>query len=144
VLKKDVKMNFSYKITVPKETEKDAPEKLMMPLDYGIITHVLIIIPDGQKETTHIRIKYHEAQLYPLNRAEWYQGDGSEIEFDDRFPFIVEPYELKCEGYNTSTLHDHGIILNFNVLRPEELGWSEIPSESMARLYALLGTDLEV
>jgi len=138
-----VKMNFSYKIMVPTTATKDAPEKFMMPLDYGIITHVLIVIPDGQKETTHIRIKYHEAQLYPLNRGEWYQGDGSEIEFDDRFPFIVEPYELKVEGYNTSTLYDHGILMNFNLLRPEELGWSEIPSESMAKLYALLGTELE-
>lgn len=137
-------MNFSYKITVPLGTEKDTPEKIMMPLDYGIITHVLIIIPDGQKETTHVRIKYHEVQLYPLNRGEWYQGDGSEIEFEDRFPLIVEPYELKCEGYNTSTTYNHGILMNFNLLRPDELGWSEIPSESMAKLYALLGTELEV
>jgi len=137
-------MNFSYKITVPKETVKYSPKKLIVPLEYGIITRVLIIIPDGQKETTHVRMKYHEAQLYPLNRGEWYQGDGSEIEFEDRFPMIVVPYELKIEGYNESTVYDHAVLFNFNILKPYEIGWTEIPSEAMAKLYALLGTEIEV
>lgn len=137
-------MNFSYKITVPKETGKNTPEKLIVVLDNGIITQVNVIIPDGQKETTHVRMKYHETQLYPLNRGEWYQGDGSEIVFEDRFPLVVVPYELKIEGYNESTLYDHAILFNFNILKPYELGWDAIPTEAMSRLNALLGQDLEV
>lgn len=136
-------MNFSYKITVPKNTGKYSPEKLIVPLENGIITQVAIFIPDGQKETTHIRMKYHEAQLYPLNRGEWYQGDGSTIIFDDRFPMVVVPYELKIEGYNESTLYDHDILFNFNVLKPYELGWDVIPNEAMSRVNALLGKEME-
>ncbi len=136
--------NFSYKITMPKNgTENDLTE-LRMKLDYGIITHVQIIIPDGQKEVAHVRIKYHEFQVYPLNKGEWYAGDGSNIEFDDMFPIIVEPYELKAEGYNTSTKYDHSIIMILTVQRPEELGYEKIPQFVIRKLYELIGKEFEI
>lgn len=137
-------MNFAYKIVIPTTATKAAPEKLLMPLDYGIITHVIVQIPDGQKETAHVMIKYHEAQLYPLNRGAYYAGDGSTVEFDDKFPMIVAPYELKAEGYNESDTYEHAILMNFNVLRPEDIGWKKIPEASIARLYKLLGTEVEI
>lgn len=137
-------MNFNFKLTIPAETEQDEPEQLIMPMSYGIITQVGITIPDGHKETAKLRIKYHEVQLYPLNRGEWYKGDGCSIEFEDRFPFIVEPYELKAEGYNESTLYEHGFLMNFNVMLPEDVGWTKIPDRQMQKLYDLLGKDIEV
>lgn len=137
-------MNFNFKLTIPKETEETELEKLVMDMSYGIITRVTITIPDGQKEVAKLRIMYHEAQMYPLNRGEWYKGDGNTIRFEDRFPFIVEPYDLKAEGYNESTNYEHGFLMNFNIMLPEEIGWTEIPGVEMQRLYDLLGEDIEV
>jgi len=88
-------MNFNFKIDIPKETAKVSPKKVKMKMSYGIITRVIITIPDGQKETAKLRIKYHGAQLYPLNRAEWYKGDGNIIDFEDRFPLLCSHTSLK-------------------------------------------------
>ena len=136
--------HFAYSLTVSKNTTAATLETLIMTLTYGIITHVEIIIPDGQKACTHLRIKYHEFQLYPLSRGYWYEGDGVVIPFDDMFPLITPPYELKAEGYNTSEDYDHAIYMHFTVQRPEELGYSEIPAFVMQKLYALIGKEYEV
>lgn len=115
----------------------------MLKLSYGVIRHCLFVIPPGPKEVTGMKLFYHEAQLYPLNRQDWYVGDGFNVEFGEYQPLIVEPYELKAKGYNTSTTYDHAFFIGLTILRPEEMGRA-IPDASMRALERLLGQEFEV
>ena len=136
-------MNFFYKFNIAKNTPKTRPKQKTLRLSYGVITHCMFVIPPGHKEMTGLRLFYHEAQIYPLNRQDWYVGDGFNIEFDEYQPVTVEPYELKAKGYNTSTEYDHAFLIGLTVLRPEEMGRA-IPDASLRALERLLGQEYEV
>lgn len=135
-------MNFFYKFTIAKDTAKSAPKSKKIPLSYGVITNCMFVIPPGHKEVTGLKLFYHEAQLYPLNRTEWYVGNDMNIEFEEYQPIVVEPYELKAKGYNTSTLYPHSFLIGITVLKPEEMGRA-IPALSLKRMYELIGKEYE-
>ena len=136
--------HFAYKITVPADTAVSAPETLDMKLTYGIITHVQIVIPDGQKASTHLKLLHHEFQLYPLSRGYWYEGDGIQVEFDDLFPITTPPYALKAVAYNEDDTYEHALYVYINVRKPEELGYAAIPDFIQAKYKELIGATLEV
>lgn len=136
--------HFSYTLTIPANTAKTSPTRLFMPLDYGLITQVQIVIPDGQKASAHLRLMYRTRQLYPFNRPEWYQGDGTSIPFNDLFPLMSVPYELVAEGYNEDETYEHAFLIFINVQRPEELGFNRIPDVALAKLKALEGQKISI
>lgn len=136
-------MNFFYEFTVPKSTTEEDPAELMMVLSYGIITKVQIIIPQGHAGLAHLKLLYHETQLYPLNRDGNYHSDNAKIDFDEYQPLLVAPYELKAKGWNEDTRYPHSFLCGFTVLRPEELG-REIPLASIIALEELIGEEVEI
>jgi hypothetical protein len=115
-----------YELAIPANTPADDLAEILMALDYGILTHVDIIIPDGQMGVAKLRILYHERPLFPWNRGAWYKGDGSQISLNCFVPIMVEPYEFKAQGYNEGEEEAHSFLMAFNVQRPEELGLSDI------------------
>lgn len=135
-------MNFFYELSIPTEGEEDNPKDLVMPLSYGIITKVQIIIPPGHMALAHLQIKYHEFQLYPLNKGD-YHGNNVIIEFDEYQPVLVAPFELKAHGWNEDETYEHTFSMVFTVLRPEETG-REIPVISIKALEDLIGKEVEV
>jgi len=136
-------MNFFYEFTVPKSTKEDDPAELMMPLSYGIITKVQIVVLQGHAGLAHLKVFYHESQLYPLNRDGNYHGDNANIEFEEYQPILVAPYELKAKGWNTDDRYPHSFLCSFTVLRPEELGM-EIPLASIRALEELIDEEVEI
>lgn len=136
-------MNYNFDLEIDEDTDEDDPEELVMKMTYGVITKVIVVIPPGHDNLTGLRIFYHESQLYPLNRAGYYHGDHLHIEFDEYQPLIVEPFELKAKGWNADEKLPHTFIMNFTVLRPEEIG-REIPAVSELAVRELLGIVGEV
>ena len=114
-----------------------------MKMTHGVIRKVIIVVPPGCSGLSHLKILYHEHQLYPLNVQGNYKGDGTTISFEEYQPIIVAPYELKAKGWNSSTKHTHEFIMNFTILRPEEMGM-KIPSQSIRALEELLGKEVEL
>ncbi|GAH39242.1 unnamed protein product [marine sediment metagenome] len=136
-------MNYNFELEIPEMNEEVGRNELEMPVTYGVITKVIIVVPPGHDNLTGLRIFYHESQLYPLNRAGYYHGDSLHIEFDEYQPLIVEPFELKAKGWNADEKLSHTFIMNFTVLRPEEIG-REIPVVSELAVRELLGIVGEV
>jgi hypothetical protein len=133
-------MNFFYKFDVAKDTKEVSPTPKILKLSYGVITHCMFVIPPGHSAMTGLKLFYHEAQLYPLNRTDWYVGNNTTIEFDEYQPLVAAPYELKAKGYNTSTNHSHAFLIGITVLRPEEMG-RKIPVSSLERIRKLIGKE---
>lgn len=138
-----IQMNFFYDFEIPAgRAEKDAYTEVL-PLSYGVITKVQIIIPPGHAALAHLQLLYHESQLYPLNRGGNYKGNKAVIDFDEYQPILVAPYELKARGWNEDTKNVHSFLCSFTVLLPEEMG-REIPSVSIKALEELIGEEVEI
>ena len=135
-------MNFNYELEIPADTSESSPEKLMMKLTFGILTKVYIIIPTGHAGLAHLKIMYHESQLYPLPPSTEYHGDGNEISFEERQPIFINPYELKAIGWNTDDTYAHSFLMNFTITLPETLGIPAVAPDVLEIVRNLIGAEL--
>ena len=115
-------MNFNWKFEIPKETDEELPYVKTKKLTYGRIKKVTISNPAGSVGKSHLRIFYHEWQLYPITKGEWYEGEKITVSFEDNYLLFTPPYELKFKGYNTSTLYTHAFYINMEIMRKEAIG----------------------
>ena len=129
-------MHFPFTVTVPKSTPKATPYEKILPLTMGIITSVQVIVPPGPLDLTGLVILFHEFQLYPLSRGEYYHGDAVVYPFDDEQEILVSPYQLKARAWNLDTEYDHDFIVAFSMKRPEDVATS---TRSLEALQALVG-----
>lgn len=136
-------MNYNFELDIPNMNDEVGEKELEMNMTYGVITHVSIAIPRGHAGLAHLKIFYHESQLYPLNRDGNYHGDRMDVTFDEFQPILAAPFMLKAKGWNEDTENDHVFIMNFTLLRPEELERS-IPDVSIKAMQDLLGLVGEV
>ena len=135
-------MNFNYELEIPANTSESSPEKLMMNLTFGILTKCYIIIPTGHAGLAHLKIMYHESQLYPLPPSTEYHGDGNEISFEDRQPIFINPYELKAIGWNTDDTYPHSFLMNFTITLPETLGIPAVAPDVLEIVRNIIGAEL--
>jgi len=135
-------MNFNYELEIPANTAESSPEKLMMNLTFGILTKVYVIVPTGHAGLAHLKIMYHESQLYPLPPSTEYHGDGNEISFEDRQPIFINPYELKAIGWNTDDTYAHSFLMNFTITLPETLGIPAVAPDVLEIVRNIIGAEL--
>lgn len=136
-------MNYNFELEIPEMNEEVGQAELEMPMTYGVITRVSIAIPRGHAGLAHLKIFYHESQLYPLNRDGDYHGDRMDVTFDEFQPILAAPFMLKAKGWNEDETYKHKFLMNFTLLRPEELE-REIPDVSIKAMRELLGLVGEV
>lgn len=110
-------MNYHWKFEIPKETEEDLPYVKTKKVTYGTITKVTINNPAGSVGKSHLRIFYHEWQLYPISKGEWYEGEKINVSFEDYQPLYTAPFELKFKGWNESLSYTHAFHINMVILR---------------------------
>lgn len=134
-------MHYFFEVIIPKNTAEAAPYVEMLPLTSGFITAVTVTIPKGHEGTAHLRLFYHEFQVYPLSRGQDYHGSGSEITFADRQDITAEPYELKARGWNTDTVHDHRFLVSIEVLRLTE-GGGAVETTTINDLSSMIGKEV--
>jgi hypothetical protein len=113
---------FFYEVSIPKNTEEKTPYEKRLPLSYGVITGMEIVIPTGHAGKAHLQLLFHEFQLYPLSRGENFHGDGVPIPFTDRFFLDSAPYELKARGWNSDDNYPHVFLVGIEILLPEQIG----------------------
>lgn len=128
-------MNFFYDVSIPANTAQTAPFTEILKLAPGVLTSLLIYIPAGHGGTAHLKLYYHEFQLFPLSRNEDYHGDDVPIPIQSSFKIDTEPYEFKAVGWNTDTEFSHAFLLSVNILKEDQ-----ISGGSSASLLAELKT----
>lgn len=112
-------MNYNWKFTIPEDTEENLPYVKTKKVTYGTIRKLSISNPAGSVGKSHLRIFYHEWQIYPLNKGESYEGEKMSISFEDNYKLHTTPFELKFKGWNESLLYSHAFYINIVILREE-------------------------
>jgi hypothetical protein len=68
----------------------------------------------------HLKVLYHEAQIFPTSPEEDFIGDDALIQFTDRFPVYDEPFEVELVGWSPGTVLSHIVYVDFSVEAEEK------------------------
>lgn len=113
-------MWYDVAITVPKSTTEDTPVETVISVTHGVITRVSFRPRPGHSALCHVRVYYHEHQLWPVSREEDLHGDRDPIEWDDYEEIFTDPYELVVRAWNDDDTYPHTFDLGFALI-PEEI-----------------------
>lgn len=112
-------MFYVLPLTIPANTLETDPVEEELGLTYGVIQRVEIEFPPGCAGLAHVKVQYHEFDLYPSNPGTWFSGDGFTIAFDDNFPVTEVPHAVKVVGYNEDDTFEHTVTVRINVGLPQ-------------------------
>jgi len=112
-------MFYVMPLLIPANTDITAPVEEELTLTYGVIQRVEIEFPPGCAGLAHVKISYHEFDLYPSNPGHYFSGDGFTVAFDDSFPVTEVPHAVKIIGYNEDDTFDHTVTVRISVRLPE-------------------------
>jgi hypothetical protein len=132
-------MHYDFTLTIPPNTPEDNPLRLTCPLNYGIINKLSVEFPPGCYRLAHIRIFDKLHQVWPTNIDSSIVGDTFPVEFEEYYPVIEVPYELKIEAWNDDDTYQHSIVVRIGLLSEKVLGKIELRPTTEEELRTLLG-----
>ena len=107
--------SFSFQISVPKNTAKTAPLEHVHKIPAGILTEGTIVIPEGHKGLTGLRLFYLTKQIAPANTGGFFAGNDTEIPVLMNTRIDRAPYQLVSQAWNTDTGYDHTFLVSVNM-----------------------------
>jgi len=130
---------FAFSIDTPRETTRSDKQKTKIKLCPGIIHRVVVRIPPGSRGTLHVFVSHHLHQIVPCSSGEDFHGDDMHIDYREFYPLRGLDTQLDVYTWNTSTEHDHEVILMFGVL-PE---WVLMPFMKPPEVFNAVGLGFE-
>ena len=113
-------MRYRSTLTIPAGTQQVSPATQAVPLTYGRIEQCVIMFPPGQAGLCHLKVLYHEKQIFPTSPEQDFIGDDSLIVFPDHFPVYDEPFEVYLVGWSPLTTLSHIVYVDFSVEAEEK------------------------
>lgn len=110
-------MIYRFGITTSYNTPATEKQKTILKLGEGIIHQIDIVFPPGLAGKTHAQITRGLHQVWPTNPDEDFASDNNVISFHEHYELDEEPYQLEVHTWNTSTEHNHLIIVRIGLLR---------------------------
>ncbi len=126
-------MIFEADIAIPKNTTQAAPKEVLMPINKGIITKVMVRPRPGHAALAHCVIRYHGDMIAPSTENMDFHGDTFPIDWEDHIPVLQPPFELKIQGWNDDDTYPHTFTI-FVVVLPE----SVLPANTIGQAISLL------
>ena len=132
-------MNYSVAIALPANTAEADPVITYLALASGIVSHIEIDFPAGCKGLAHLQIRRYERQLWPLTPGQSYAGNKYAIAFDERFPILEDPYQVKIIGWNLDTRYEHTVTVRITVMGQSDLSTDAATHELSTMLSTAFG-----
>jgi hypothetical protein len=106
---------FSYKFTVPPNTNVSSLHEYRLPIYKCAITKTAIYFPWGGAGLCGIQVWYQDAQLIPFTRGEFLIGNDRLYTIEEIYNITAEPFELILKGYNDDDTFEHSPEFDFEV-----------------------------
>jgi len=113
-------MRYRGSLTIPAGTLQVSPATQVVPLTYGRIEQCVIMFPPGQSGLCHLKVLYHEKQIFPTSPEQDFIGDDALIQFPDHFPVYDEPFEVYLVGWSPLATLSHTVYADFSVEAEEK------------------------
>jgi len=111
---------YSATITTEAATVEEAPLVTNVKVTKGVLYRFEIYFPPGPSGLVGVQIRYHDQQLYPVQRNEWFIGDNVTIGFDDLYGVDTTPFIFEIRTYNVDTDYDHLVQLRMAIVSQDE------------------------
>lgn len=119
-------MIYRTSLTIPALTADTAPETKVLPLMRGVVERFSLILPPGCYGLVGVQVFYHEFQIFPLTKGEWFTGDDVEVEFDEEVEIGERPYEIEVRGYNSDDYYEHEVFVLLRLREPGPSPWARV------------------
>ena len=133
-------MHYSFDLTIPENTAEENKISLRCPVNYGILRRVEIFFPYGCAGLVHVQIYRFEHQIFPSNIDSSYADNDYHLSFEEYYPILDLPYELKIFGWNLDDYFDHTVTFRFSVINPKAITMLSGASLTQEELTDLLGS----
>lgn len=100
-------MLFQADITIPKNTTETNATTVILPIDHGIITKIMVRPRPGHAALAHLVILHHEHTIAPSSGTMDLHGDTFPIDWEEYYESYQPPYELKLKGWNDDDTYPH-------------------------------------
>ena len=114
-------MFYDFSITVPHLTPEYDPIEQILPLTAGVVQKLSIQFPRGTFALVHVKLLYHEYQVWPTNPDGSFNADGYPLEWEESYPLDTEPYEMKAVLWSDADTYDYDINIRLSILRTEDV-----------------------
>ncbi len=132
-------MFYDFAILVPAATAEADLIKYTLKLTYGIITHVYVEFPAGCRGYVYCTIDWEGHQLYPTNPDGAFNTEDYIIPIEDRFPLVIQPYQLYAKVWAPETTYDHTVTVRIEILEPDLLYPEAKLPASLEKVITFLG-----
>ena len=113
-------MVYTATVTTPANTLVVDPLVTVVTITEGVLYRFEVYFPPGPSGLVGVQLRYHDLQLYPVQREEWFLGDNVTIGFDDLFEVGTPPYTFELRSYNVDTDYDHLVQIRLGLVTREE------------------------
>jgi len=102
---------FTFDVKVPANTPKTSPKKVTLKLKKGVLTKVVVLIPDGHQALAHLRILDGATPVIPWGEDQWIHGNRMLLDWYPNYELAFEPAGLVAVGYNEDDTYPHTFYL---------------------------------
>jgi hypothetical protein len=107
---------YSFPITIPPNTTQGEPLEIEAPLAHGVIHRLEIGFPDWHWGQTHVYILHKSHQLWPSNPGGSFSSNDHAITFNDYYPLLDKPFQLRIFGWNEDDAFPHTVTVGLGLL----------------------------
>lgn len=111
-------MFYSYALAVPASTLESAPATATLHVTAGTVDRVEIQFPAGCAGLVHVTVFHREHQAWPTNPDSDFSADNETITFNEDYPLVSAPYQLKLIAWNDDDTYPHTVTFHFGIHRP--------------------------
>ena len=131
-------MFYRYSLSIPRSTPKNAPVSLPFKLPAGVIHRIIVKFPPGCHQHVYFAIFQGANKQFPTGPAEWFQGDGENIDFKEHV-VTKHGFHWNIKGYSPDTNFPHRITVRIGVLREEDVTPLSLVKDLVSVFKRMLG-----
>ena len=132
-------MLYSFDVAIPSGTAEGSAVEVLAEMAPGIITQVEVIVPEGVAGFAFTRALHGAHPLWPANPEASFTGDGWPIRWDEEWPLLREPLELRLFGWSPNARFQHTITWRFTLREAALLEGDQAPAGLLSRIGEALG-----
>ena len=115
-------MIYQDALTIPPQTARADPVTATFTIPKGIVNRITLLFPSGCAALAHIQVYHNEFQVWPTTPEKSFVGDGTYIDFEERYVLPEAWNSITVLGWNEDDSYDHTVNVWIGVL-PQDEPW---------------------
>ena len=107
-----------------------APMITRLAVTKGLVYKFHLYAPHGAMGLHYVQVFDGSYQLWPSSPGSAFRGDGIQVDWDDIYLKVVEPYEFTIKSWNLDDTYEHLTVIGVGLVSEEAFMARFLPSMS--------------